>query len=145
MLLERVGSPTSIYYPDTNWSIPRFQRGSSQQNGSRPRPSGNGCGAAILANFPRPTSERLRAETSAARKCWLAAKLLKTKKFRSEFRLSLRDQLVAWLELAPADRKYDSPFSPRQWGCLITSFLARKADAMDRSLYQDRSPRGVSL
>ena len=39
-------------------------------------------------------------------------KLLTTKKFRSSFRESLRDQLVGWIY---GDRKYASPFSPKQW------------------------------
>ena len=47
-----------------------------------------------------------------------AAKLLKTKKFRSEFRASLRNQIVAWLETPAVERKYGSPLSWRQWEAL---------------------------
>jgi hypothetical protein len=67
------------------------------------------------------------------------AKLLKTKKFRSAFRESLRDQLVAWLETPSEERKYGSPFSWKQWDCLVTSYDARKAKSTDSWLYSNRS------
>ena len=46
-------------------------------------------------------------------------KLLRTKKFRSAFRQSLRDQVVAWLETPREDRKHASPLSERQVQPLI--------------------------
>ena len=45
--------------------------------------------------------------------------LLNTKKFRSEFRKSLRSQIVEWLETEPDKRKYESPLSMRQWQALL--------------------------
>jgi len=45
-------------------------------------------------------------------------KLLKVKRFRSRFRESLRDQLVEWLETPEGERRYELPFSPRQWEAL---------------------------
>lgn len=53
----------------------------------------------LFVHLNRDMSERL-------------VKLLTTK-LRSKFRISLRDQIVSWL--TSADRKYDSPLSPRQW------------------------------
>ncbi len=40
---------------------------------------------------------------------------LLTKKLRSKFRLSLKDQLEDWLDTPQEHRKYSSPFSTRQW------------------------------
>ena len=46
--------------------------------------------------------------------------LLKVKNFRSEFRKSLRGQLENWLnEDTP---RYPSPFSGKQWACIIVRF-----------------------
>lgn len=45
-------------------------------------------------------------------------KLLNTKKFRSEFRKSLRDQIVNWLETELSERKHKTPLSYRQWEIL---------------------------
>lgn len=44
-------------------------------------------------------------------------KLLRTKKFRSDFRQSLYNQLTSWLN--DDNPKYDTPFSNRQWDCLL--------------------------
>lgn len=62
-------------------------------------------------------------------------KLLKVKKFRSDFRASLREQLERWIEASPDERKYDSPFSYRQWNALISRHVKREADGISRSLY----------
>lgn len=62
--------------------------------------------------------------------------LLKTKNFRSNFRQSLRDQLDKWLQ--NPESGYASPFSPRQWECLVTARVRRQADATSRSLYWNR-------
>lgn len=65
-------------------------------------------------------------------------KLLKTKTFRSEFRASLRRQLVAWLEADPEARQYDSPFSRRQWEALCDCYTQREARQRGERLYWQR-------
>jgi len=67
-----------------------------------------------------------------------AFKLLKTKTFRSTFRASLKDQLVAWLETPTAERKFGSPFSYRQWEKVIDVHICRTAEGLATSLYHDR-------
>jgi hypothetical protein len=47
------------------------------------------------------------------------AKLLAVKNFRSEFRQSLRDQVVAFIETPPDQRKYDKPLSWKQMSALL--------------------------
>jgi hypothetical protein len=64
-----------------------------------------------------------------------AIKLLRVKKFRSEFRKSLRGQLETWLETPREDRQYDSPFSFRQWDCLVNRHVAIEAKQRDAGLY----------
>lgn len=73
------------------------------------------------------------------------AKLLGTKKFRSDFRRSLRDQLVTWIETPAEERQYGSLFSARQWDCLINRYVEREAQCLDSSLYQDRSYGGAPM
>ena len=68
-------------------------------------------------------------------------KLLKVKKFRSEFRKSLRDQLVAWLE--STERKHPTPFSERQWDALIDIHVQREARSLDGYLYNNKGYNGV--
>jgi hypothetical protein len=71
-------------------------------------------------------------------------KLLNTKKFRSSFRLSLRNQLVDWLETAEEDRLYDKPFSVRQIEKLVTVHDAAAARRADQTCYDRKlSLRGV--
>lgn len=67
-------------------------------------------------------------------KRYTCAKLLKTAT-RSEFRKSLKAQLVAWLETAPEDRKYHDPYSPRQWDALLDRFTVRAARSRASDLY----------
>ena len=67
--------------------------------------------------------------------------LLKTKKFRSEFRMGLRDQLVTWLN--DTERRYASPFSPKQWDTLLNKYLLRDAVQLGEKLYRDRQYLGV--
>lgn len=57
-----------------------------------------------------------------------AIELLQTKNFRSPFRKSLRDQIVAWLETPSAERRYSSPLSPRQWDSIVDARTARRYD-----------------
>jgi hypothetical protein len=71
--------------------------------------------------------------------CMAAATLLKTKNFRSEFRKSLRDQIVAWLETPAEERKYRSPLSARQWEALIGDRGAIAAKRRSEGLYRNRS------
>jgi hypothetical protein len=52
-------------------------------------------------------------------------KLLKTKKFRSDFRKSLKEQLVSWIE--NENPKYDLPFSQKQQNSLCDSYTALEA------------------
>jgi len=62
-------------------------------------------------------------------------KLLKTRHFRSDFRRSLAEQLVCWLETEPEARAYASPFSPKQWAALIDRWVAREAEQLSSGLY----------
>lgn len=64
--------------------------------------------------------------------CW---ELLRTQSFRSDFRRSLRDQLVAWLDGAS---EYGSPFSARQWERLIDRRREVAADRLGNALYYTR-------
>ena len=60
-----------------------------------------------------------------------ARQILAVRSFRSEFRQSMRDQLVAWLDTPSEDRKFRSPLSPRQWEC-IQPFDPRSRYTMGR-------------
>ena len=51
--------------------------------------------------------------------------LLKVKKFRSDFRRSLRAQLDKWLS---GESDFPSPFSRNQWACLINGHILNMAD-----------------
>ncbi len=62
-------------------------------------------------------------------------KLLKVKKFRSSFRQSLRDQLESWLDTLPDERKYDSPFSHKQWQALVNRWVDREAQSRSSGMY----------
>lgn len=59
--------------------------------------------------------------------------LLNTKNFRSDFRRSLRDQLVKWLN---GESNYSSPFSPKQLNCLLNSYVLRDAKRAEDNLYR---------
>lgn len=67
--------------------------------------------------------------------------LLKTKNFRSGFRASLQAQLLTWLN---GDRKFASPFSSRQWECLMNKHTANTARLVDANCYNDRRYSGVA-
>ena len=62
-------------------------------------------------------------------------KLLRTKKFRSEFRQSLRDQLVAWLETPAEEREYPSPLSPKQFRALLNRWDVKEAERRSSGMY----------
>jgi len=67
-----------------------------------------------------------------------AIKLLRTKRFRSAFRKSLREQLEKWLTTMPEDRDYDSPFSRRQWECIVDNRTVLESKRIDAHLYAQR-------
>jgi hypothetical protein len=69
-------------------------------------------------------------------------KLLKVKNFRSAFRKSLRDQIVAWMETPVEGRKYRSPLSARQWESLVDVYTAREAHYIEERGY---GRRGIML
>lgn len=64
---------------------------------------------------------------------YVAIKLLKTKKFRSIFRKSLRDQLVVWLEAD--DKPHLNPFSPRQFNALVGPKDDVESKRLEEGLY----------
>jgi SNF2 family DNA or RNA helicase len=70
-------------------------------------------GIRLPPSVPRDWRERL--SSLGTRKQAAAAQLLGTKNFRSEFRKSLRDQLVAWCSGFSHRR---DPFSERQWNAI---------------------------
>lgn len=69
-------------------------------------------------------------------------KLLKTKKFRSQFRESLCNQLKSWMDGEAGD--WPRPFSDKQLAFLVDSRDVRKAKQLDyRAYYEKLSIRGV--
>jgi hypothetical protein len=56
--------------------------------------------------------------------------LLKTKKFRSEFRKGLHAQLVNWLN----EERYPYPFSPKQWDKLVNKYVTWEADRLEAAI-----------
>lgn len=62
-------------------------------------------------------------------------KLYKTVKFRSDFRKSLKDRLIEWINAPVDNRQYDFPFSHRQIDCLIDRYTAIEAKRISESLY----------
>ena len=71
----------------------------------------------LLNLMPSITSEHT---VKLAKLSWpqivAATSLLNTKSFRSDFRRSLRDQILRWLD---GDSQYSSPLSAKQWGYII--------------------------
>lgn len=72
---------------------------------------------------------------------YAAIKLLKTKSFKSAFRQSLRDQIVAWLETPPEARTHRTPLSPKQWLSITGHGLDREARHRDIGLYNAKGFR----
>jgi hypothetical protein len=62
-------------------------------------------------------------------------KLLNTKTFRSELRRSLCEQLKTWLDTPKELRKFESPFSSRQWEVICDERVARDAKRTSQNLY----------
>ena len=75
---------------------------------------------------------------------YAACTILKVKKFRSEFRAKMRDQIVQWLETPADKRQYQSPLSSRQWEC-IQPYNRREIKYAEERLYRDRSEMGKEL
>ena len=73
-------------------------------------------GAGVDMSWPEAWQRGLAGLSFADRAA--ACKLLRTKKFRSSFRKSLRDQIVSWLETPADQRRYESPLSARQWAAI---------------------------
>lgn len=74
-------------------------------------------------------------------KQYMCFKLLATKKFRSEFRKSLCEQLVMWLD---GNSEHDQPFSGKQWELLITQYDANDCKRIDDVVYRNkRTTEGV--
>jgi hypothetical protein len=74
-----------------------------------------------------------------------AGKLLATKKFRSSFRADMRAKLEQWIATPAEQRQYDSPFSARQWDCIVHPrdvIEAKRADN-DTYSYKGSAARGV--
>lgn len=90
---------------------------------------GLGCNQAWPENWQRGLL-RLSSEQT-----YVAAKLLKTKSFRSEFRAKMRMQLVAWLE---GHSEYESPFSWRQWDAITSHHDVKAAKREAEYLYRSR-------
>lgn len=60
-------------------------------------------------------------------------KLLNTKAFKSEFRQNLCNQLVAWLN--NDENKYETPFSDKQFSCLVDKYLKRDFKTVEDFIY----------
>lgn len=71
--------------------------------------------------------------------------LLKVKNFRSAFRKSMHDQLVTWLETSTEDRKFGSPFSMRQWDCILDVHVGHRARSIEAGLSRSRTYTGVDV
>ena len=98
-------------------------------------------GSGVDASWPEAWQRGLAHLTTPQRMA--AVTLLKTKAFRSPFRASLRDQIVAWLETPSDARTHASPLSRNQWGALIDVRTARAAERRDSALYRNRGVTGA--
>lgn len=94
-------------------------------------------GMGVDVNWPEAWQRGLAGLEGSEAKL-VCAKLLKTKTFRSAFRQSLRDHLVAWLETPADQRQYGSPFTTRQWECLMSVHTQLEAKRTDEYLYRCR-------
>lgn len=89
-------------------------------------------GMGVERDWPENWQRRLMGMSSEQQLA--AVKLLKTETFRSLFRVSLRNQLVKWLDAE--ERPYPSPFTARQWACLVNRHLALAARNRSEALYR---------
>lgn len=92
-------------------------------------------GAGVDSSWPESWQRSLAVMRGTEHRL-VCVKLLKTKTFRSSFRQSLRNQLVEWMETT-ADRR-ESPFSLRQWECLLSVHTKLEAKRLDEYLYRSR-------
>lgn len=94
-------------------------------------------GFGVERDWPEPWQRSLLAVKARDGEAALLAciELLTTRSFRSAFRASLHDQLVAWLETPEEDRRYDSPFSRRQWEALLHQHHRIEARRLSNALY----------
>lgn len=92
---------------------------------------------AVAMGIPLTADERLMRWAIGANKTFVfgVAKLLKTKKFRSGFRQNLCEQFINWILVPASERRYTSPFSARQWDCVVDAYTAREADRISSSTY----------
>jgi hypothetical protein len=67
--------------------------------------------------------------------------LLRVKKFRSEFRRSLKERLVTWLE--DPEERYPSPFTHKQWDKLIQKWTTWKLNRIRVRLFSNPLPIGA--
>lgn len=91
-------------------------------------------GAGVDMSWPESWQRGLAGMSFADRAA--ACKLLNTKKFRSNFRKSLRDQIVTWFETPAEARRYDSPLSARQWETIALPSWQTKRD--QEAIYRAR-------
>lgn len=61
--------------------------------------------------------------------------LLSTKSFRSQFRESLRDQLIGWMMTPEESRQWSTPFSHKQKESLVTDRDRRAAERISSDTY----------
>ncbi len=101
-----------------------------------------GFGADVLG-WPEHWVRSLATFTGTPVKLAAMVQLLKTRRFRSRFRASLLWQLRGWLDTEPADRRFDDPFSRKQWAALVRPEQARAAKRLDSDIYHSRRYRAL--
>jgi len=103
-------------------------------------------GSGAEAEWPEAWQRGLANMGEVARyACIQLLKTYKAGRFRSDFRRSLAEHLVEWLETPVTERKHGSPFSRRQWECLYNAHVRRRANQVSSQLYWDRHPVGKLL
>lgn len=94
-------------------------------------------GAGVDVSWPE-SWQRSLARLRGTESRLVCVKLLKTKNFRSPFRQSLRDQLVQWMETPEGQPRMESPYTHRQWECLMSVHTQLEAKRLDEYLYRSR-------
>jgi hypothetical protein len=67
------------------------------------------------------------------------------KRQRSILRISLRQQLIHWLETPPELRHFTQPFSYKQWDYVANGYIMVEARRLDAKLYGDRTDPAVRM